>query len=128
MVDKRKKAGKKTASKQETEVMEMVRTLTHVPLSTIQEVLKGLGTAIALQYADHLNESSEHGYDGADAEMALPYIGTLKIHRDSLLIEWDKHSIALNEMINVKRAIDEGDDTLIEMWYNRLETDLKEKL
>ncbi len=122
----KKKAGKKTASKQEIEVMEMIRTLTHVPLSTIQEVLKGMGTAIALQYADYLCENEQGERD--DAEMVLPYIGTLKISEESLLIEWDKHSIALNEMINVKRALEEADDTLIETWFNRLESDLREKL
>ena len=124
--NRKKKMGKKTASKKETEVMEMIRTLTHVPLSTIQEVLKGLGTAVALQYANILNEEEQN--KTVERTMTLPYIGELHMKGDHLLIEWDKHSITLNEMVNVKRAIQEGDDTMIESWYRRLEEDLKEKV
>ncbi len=121
MANTKKRLGKRTANKQETEVMEMVRSLTHVPLTTIQEVLKGLAVSTALQYADALEK-------GEEVELVLPYIGTVQMESDQLQLDWGKHSMALNEMINVKRAAKEGDDTLIEVWYNRLRDDLREKV
>lgn len=122
MANTKKKVGKKTANKQETEVMEMIRSLTHVPLSTIQEVLKGLAVSTALQYADALEEENQ------ETSLVLPYIGTIEMESDQLQLDWGKHSVALNEMINVKRAAREGDDALIDVWYNRLREDLREKV
>lgn len=123
------KLDKKSVSKAETEVIEMIRTLTHLPLGKVEEVLKGLATCIAIQYADIL-DAQEEGDREIKPWMVIPYIGVLRVGEGEtdLLIEWDKNSLALHEMINVKRAVKENDNTLIEMWYNRLREDLKEKI
>jgi len=120
------KKNRKTLTKEEAQVAETIRMLTHVPLNSIQEVLKGLGTSIALQYADILDKK-EKG-EKPENDIILPYIGKLKVNEDHLLLEWDKNSFTLNEMVDVKRSVDEGDFQLIDSWYNRLEANLREKV
>lgn len=126
MTTPKKRKARKTLSKKEMQTVETIRTLTHVPLSHIQETLKGLATAISLQYADTLDKR-ENG-ENVDSVITLPYIGELIIRGGELLIEWGNHSFTLSELTDVKRAMEEDDYQLIESWYNRLEEDLKEKL
>ena len=116
-----------TLTKSETETIEFIRLVTHIPLNNIHETLKGLSAAIGLKYAEALQKAE----DGKETEIVLdlPYIGKLVMQKDSLVIDWHKHSLLLNELTNVKKAVDYLDDSeLLDMWYERLIDVLHEKL
>lgn len=116
-----------TLTKKETETIEFIRLISHVPLNNIHEVLKGLAAAIGLKYAEGL-QAAEDGLE-KDIILNLPYIGNLIMQKDSLVIDWHKHSLLLSELTNVKRAVEHEDESdLLDSWYGRLVEDLQEKL
>lgn len=111
-------------TKDETEVLEMVRTLSHLPLSTIQAVFETFSTVIGLLYAHAMATTDTDD----DVSLTVPYLGELKIKGDALVIDWSQHSLILKDLVNAKRAVSEQDTSLSDMWRARLEAELLEKL
>ena len=116
-------AQKPKLTKAETETLEMVRCLSGVPLSTIHTVLDSLAAVLSISYAKELNTSED-----VDVDLAFPYIGTMRLKGDALLVDWSKHSVLLKNLVDAKRAVREGDSSLFNEWRGRLEADLLEKL
>lgn len=119
----------KGLSKEETEVLEMVRLISHVPLNQIHEVMKALGTVASLKYAEALQTKEDE--QSNEIVLLLPYIGSLSLRRDRLLLDMNESrpSFFLNELIDVKRAVEqENDSQFLDTWYNRVVEDLQEQL
>lgn len=118
---------KRGLSHEETEVLEMVRAISHIPLKTIKDVLESLGTALSVKYANALVKE-EMGED--DLTLPIPYVGALRLSssQNDTSIEWSKTSLILKSLLDVRSAVRDDDTSLLDMWRSRLETDLREKL
>ena len=113
-----------STKKKEMEILEQVRTLSGIPLTTIQDTLKSLSAVISLEYAKSLRLGEGKG----DVELTIPYVGVLKLKGDRLLLTENTHSFCIKELADVKRALDNEDYTLIEKWYNVLKPIIEEKV